>query len=153
MGDMIVGKLKSFNVAAQSYKTIDMILLNLRTAISKATSDQKKAQVIDEFYENNPNKDFYQIEVSPPAENLAAKVIDKEIRRLQAGLITADIVSESRNDPKFVTGGYFYGHTSFPKNVDQQKLKVTKADLRDPTMRDKFMASLNTVMKAKSIGI
>lgn len=107
------------NLICQSYKTIQMDLLNLRANLNTASDREGKLQVIEKFEQKNPELHFFTINLSKrfSALNPDLAQIDFAIRQsLLKDMLVADVVNQ--NGAKRIVGGLFFGSGTKLQELD-----------------------------------
>lgn len=141
---------KGIPVVAQSYKTVDMSLLNLRANFNTATPDKKEG-VIEEFENANQNKKFYSINLTKFGNETDVNLIDTHLRRVLPDMIVARV--GELGIKKFVMGGLAFTEVIKAESLDKSLFEVEEQSLRNPEVEKTILAALQNVMRTPSVDI
>lgn len=143
-------KIKGVPKIAQSYKTVDMSLLNLRANFNTATPDKKEG-VILEFEEMNKGKKFYSINLTKDGNGTDINRVDELLREILPDMIVARV--GELGIKKFVKGGLAFTDTDKADLLDKRLFEVEEQDLRNPEVEKTILAALQNVMRTPSVDI
>ena len=135
---------------AQSYKTVDMCLLNLRANFNTAETPEKKKEIVKLFEDQIPDKKFFEISLSHLGFRTDIGVIDRRLRTIRKEMITADVSS--------VDGEYKIVGCVVHCDADKVRavagedgvFKVKRLSLVDRDTEKKILAALQHVMRTPS---
>jgi len=138
-------------LTSQSYKKVDMALLNLRASLSGAATPEKKMSVIDEFERVNATKGFYTIKITERGKTTDIREVDKNLRSLLPGMIF--VLAAERGEKKFIAGGLYYGDKENAFTLNQQLFNIQRLTIRDEQTQVEFLNAMTNVMRTKEVEI
>jgi glutathione S-transferase len=136
-------------IIAQSYKTIDMNLLNLRAKINTAESEKKKEQIVEEFKGNFPGKDFFEISLTREGLDSSLILIDQVLRLLSKGMLTANVCQFEGKG--YVVSGVVYLGQEDLGILDDSLFRIAKLNLMDLGVEKRILAALTHVMRTPNV--
>ena len=137
-------------VVAQSYKTIEMSLLNLRANFNTATPE-KKEQIISDFEQLKKDHKFFTVMLTPEGQEMDILVVDGCLRDLVSDMIVAAV--GEMNEKKFLMGGMAYTKISKANKLDERYFMVEELDLRTPETEKRVLAALQKVMRTPQVDL
>lgn len=141
---------KGIPVVAQSYKTVDMSLLNLRANFNTVTPEKKEG-VIQEFELTNEGKKFYSINLTKFGQETDINIIDEQLREVLPDMIVARV--GELGIKKYVMGGLTFSEIEKIEGLDLNLFEIEEQSLRNPEVEKTILAALQNVMRTPSVDI
>lgn len=138
-------------VITQSYKSIDMSLLELRASLNTAETPEQKSTIIDEFIKNHNHQDFYSLSLTKKGMSVDIESIDQYFKPLLSEMLTADICDIGKKD--CIVACVFFGNWSKIENIPHDLISIKKINLKDLASQEKILGALQHVMRTPRVTI
>jgi len=136
-------------IIAQSYKTVDMGLLNLRAKINTAETTNKKQFIIEDFSKKNPSKGFFEISLTRFGLDSSVDLIDSLLRPLVSVMLTANVCEVQGKS--YVVSGVLWAKNAEIQNLNDEFFVVENLMLEDLNVEKRILAALTHVMRTPAV--